>query len=708
MYLKFLQYKDQQEELNPFVPRHRSFREVEVDFCFEWLESLRGFRRHAEEEDMNFKENENRWNLPLFSFQDRFTNLKKNKKNYIYPNEPSIESLQLMFDPEEKEEIFEKWFESSHSFQWAKTARTAELSLFLFASQPPLRLLFAQQRKTALPLAHSPPSLRETKRPLLPPSVSFSPVRKSPQPVASPCAARSPTPLPPFARDNAPAASLSRPTPRKAEPQSGFFFLANLRPRQARFSLPFDVSALSQICLQRPALLRLQGELYPNIIFSSLCFSIDSKNNDALLLNEPSPHCEGNCLGKYKTSFYIDENFLLLVERIKSLQRLEPGLLSVGPGHHYFSALWVVYCMALAMDFEHCFDFLPPGAHNDPLDAPNQHLLAPYLHSLAFPHILLPSPLSGKVPDEVFPFSLPRFPPPLPPDGFQSWCFSLPVLSHRTPPIEFETPTSSSSYPVDRPLALPWKTFFPPRLSSNASTFLAAIPKKPKFEEDFSDLRKNSANSSLPARISTAEIRQKQPTIGPKTCSDTNLIQWLKDLQSDDLVRLWVAEGFVKEMRDSLLEDVGEEYYNELIRRNLLQPDSHFFNAGPISSEKESIFAELCVFLKGNMSFRRNINFTSTKSVIYCYSEEEKQHHEAKMRCFNDKQLFEKKKKKKEEKQKMKQCSKIPKRHYEVREEGRYKLECSEITEGLFRVASLAYHPPSSVSQRTSEELTEV
>nr|YP_010486659.1 RNA polymerase alpha subunit [Renanthera imschootiana]UWI53852.1 RNA polymerase alpha subunit [Renanthera imschootiana] len=35
---------------------------------------------HAEEEDMNFKENENRWNLPLFSFQDKFTNLKKNKK----------------------------------------------------------------------------------------------------------------------------------------------------------------------------------------------------------------------------------------------------------------------------------------------------------------------------------------------------------------------------------------------------------------------------------------------------------------------------------------------------------------------------------------------------------------------------------------------------------------------------------------------------
>nr|YP_009996552.1 RNA polymerase alpha subunit [Oberonioides microtatantha]QNQ66029.1 RNA polymerase alpha subunit [Oberonioides microtatantha] len=35
---------------------------------------------HAEEEDMNLEEKKNRWNLPIFSFQDRFTNLKKNKK----------------------------------------------------------------------------------------------------------------------------------------------------------------------------------------------------------------------------------------------------------------------------------------------------------------------------------------------------------------------------------------------------------------------------------------------------------------------------------------------------------------------------------------------------------------------------------------------------------------------------------------------------
>jgi len=35
---------------------------------------------HAEEEGINFKENENRFTLPLFTFQDRLINLKKTKK----------------------------------------------------------------------------------------------------------------------------------------------------------------------------------------------------------------------------------------------------------------------------------------------------------------------------------------------------------------------------------------------------------------------------------------------------------------------------------------------------------------------------------------------------------------------------------------------------------------------------------------------------
>ncbi|KAF7051368.1 hypothetical protein CFC21_059606 [Triticum aestivum] len=41
----------------------------------------------------------------------------------------------------------------------------------------------------------------------------------------------------------------------------------------------------------------------------------------------------------------------------------------------------------------------------------------------------------------------------------------------------------------------------------------------------------------------------------------------------DDLIRLWIAEGFVEEHKEQLLEDTAEEYYYELIYRNLLQPD---------------------------------------------------------------------------------------------------------------------------------------
>ncbi|KAF8694046.1 hypothetical protein HU200_038498 [Digitaria exilis] len=40
-----------------------------------------------------------------------------------------------------------------------------------------------------------------------------------------------------------------------------------------------------------------------------------------------------------------------------------------------------------------------------------------------------------------------------------------------------------------------------------------------------------------------------------------------------DLIRFWVVEDFVEERDDQLIEDTAEEYYMELINRNLLQPD---------------------------------------------------------------------------------------------------------------------------------------
>lgn len=48
-------------------------------------------------------------------------------------------------------------------------------------------------------------------------------------------------------------------------------------------------------------------------------------------------------------------------------------------------------------------------------------------------------------------------------------------------------------------------------------------------------------------------------------------------MNRDDLVRFWVSEGFVKEKENQLLEDSAEEYYYELIYRNLLEPEPIHF-----------------------------------------------------------------------------------------------------------------------------------
>jgi Leucine-rich repeat (LRR) protein len=48
----------------------------------------------------------------------------------------------------------------------------------------------------------------------------------------------------------------------------------------------------------------------------------------------------------------------------------------------------------------------------------------------------------------------------------------------------------------------------------------------------------------------------------------------------DDLIRLWLAEGFVVDNEEQLLEDTAAEYYNELIYRNLLQPDPDYADQG--------------------------------------------------------------------------------------------------------------------------------
>ncbi|KAM3413311.1 hypothetical protein ACQJBY_004467 [Aegilops geniculata] len=45
------------------------------------------------------------------------------------------------------------------------------------------------------------------------------------------------------------------------------------------------------------------------------------------------------------------------------------------------------------------------------------------------------------------------------------------------------------------------------------------------------------------------------------------------EILTDDLVRQWIAEGFISSLHVEDLEDIGRSYLNELINRNMIQPD---------------------------------------------------------------------------------------------------------------------------------------
>ncbi|WVZ95548.1 hypothetical protein U9M48_041297 [Paspalum notatum var. saurae] len=58
------------------------------------------------------------------------------------------------------------------------------------------------------------------------------------------------------------------------------------------------------------------------------------------------------------------------------------------------------------------------------------------------------------------------------------------------------------------------------------------------------------------------------------------------DIKKVDLVRRWVAEGFVSNSEGQDVWDVAESYYNELVNRSLIQPkyDENIFDPPPIPS----------------------------------------------------------------------------------------------------------------------------
>uniref|UniRef100_A0A8I6XJU2 Uncharacterized protein n=1 Tax=Hordeum vulgare subsp. vulgare TaxID=112509 RepID=A0A8I6XJU2_HORVV len=99
-------------------------------------------------------------------------------------------------------------------------------------------------------------------------------------------------------------------------------------------------------------------------------------------------------------------------------------------------------------------------------------------------------------------------------------------------------------------------------------------------------------------------------------------------IERDEVTWLWIAEGFIKEQQGQLLEDIAEEYYHELIHRNLLQPDISYFDMshckmhdllGQLAlniSREECFIGDVETLREGNMSKLRRITAVIKKDML--------------------------------------------------------------------------------------------
>jgi len=73
------------------------------------------------------------------------------------------------------------------------------------------------------------------------------------------------------------------------------------------------------------------------------------------------------------------------------------------------------------------------------------------------------------------------------------------------------------------------------------------------------------------------------------------------EIPSDDLVRLWIAEGFIDEKQGSNLYDLGESYFNELINRSMIQPI--YENGSPRGCRVHDMILDLIISLSAQENF---------------------------------------------------------------------------------------------------------
>ncbi|KAL6908141.1 hypothetical protein ACP4OV_002311 [Aristida adscensionis] len=123
------------------------------------------------------------------------------------------------------------------------------------------------------------------------------------------------------------------------------------------------------------------------------------------------------------------------------------------------------------------------------------------------------------------------------------------------------------------------------------------------------------------------------------------------EMVREDLVGLWVAEGLVEKQENRLLEDIAEEYYYELISRNLLQPAPRSYNqvfckmhdllrqlANHLS--KEECFLGDPQSLEGNnISKLRHLSIVTDKDIAALHTLEKQQFRLRSFMIFCDKSL---------------------------------------------------------------------
>jgi hypothetical protein len=80
-------------------------------------------------------------------------------------------------------------------------------------------------------------------------------------------------------------------------------------------------------------------------------------------------------------------------------------------------------------------------------------------------------------------------------------------------------------------------------------------------------------------------------------------------LKKDELVLLWMAEGFLKETRNKRMEEVGEDYFLDLASRSLLEQSS----SNKSGFVMHDLVNDLAKFVSGQFTFRLEVDHSDEK-----------------------------------------------------------------------------------------------